>query len=167
MPFCFKTRTLPDTLAQLTKLKGLFADTNKFASTPRVLPQLLALSWLSLSNNRITHVGAMPPNFTTLWLGGNWITIISAAAMAAMPITLVDLQLHNNRIRSLPTTLGLLTNITTLRLDGNELTELPAEIGRLTSLIGDTSALNIQVIFQVCIGAEGYCSNIVHRLIYV
>ena len=86
--------------------------------------------------------------------------------MAAMPITLGDLQLHNNRIRSLPTTLGLLTNITTLRLDGNELTELPAEIGRLTSLIGDTSALNIQVIFQVCIGAEGYCSNIVHRLLY-
>ena len=168
MPFFLKTRTLPDTLAQLTKLGTLFADTNKFASTPRVLPQLLALSYLVLTNNRITHVGAMPPNVINLFLDDNWITTISAAAMAAMPMTLVQLHLRNNRIRSLPTTLGLLTNLEVLSLQGNELTELPAEIGRLTSLISRQppwNLLRIHVRFQVCIGAEGYCSNIVHRLL--
>jgi Leucine-rich repeat (LRR) protein len=91
---------------------------------------MLALSALDLGGNHITHVGAMPPNITGLELYDNRITAISAAVIASM-LRCVYLHLQYNRLRSLPTTLGLLTNIGELQLKGNELTELPAEIGRL------------------------------------
>ena len=91
---------------------------------------MLALSGLDLGGNHITYVGAMPPNITGLELYDNRITAISAAVIASM-LRCVYLHLQYNRLRSLPTTLGLLTNIGELQLKGNELTELPAEIGRL------------------------------------
>ena len=141
-------------MAQLTKLHSLSANENKFASTPRVLPQMRGLSSLDLQFNRIAHVGAMPPNITSLHLDVNRITAISAAAIASM-LRCVYLKLQYNRLRSLPTQLGQLTNIGDLRLEGNDLTELPAEIGRLSSM----RQLRIAVRFKDCVGAEECCNN--------
>lgn len=50
--------------------------------------------------------------------------------------SLTNLDLHNNRITSLPDSIGSLSGLTELHLYSNQLTSLPDSIGNLTSLIG-------------------------------
>ncbi len=48
----------------------------------------------------------------------------------------IKLDLHNNRITTLPPEIRRLTNLTVLNLSSNELTVLPPEIGQMTTLTG-------------------------------
>ena len=45
-----------------------------------------------------------------------------------------ELWLHNNRLESLPESIGCLTHLHKLLLDSNNLTTLPSSLGMLTSL---------------------------------
>jgi Leucine-rich repeat (LRR) protein/serine/threonine protein kinase len=77
-----------------------------------------AASWLRL--------GAL----TTLWLDKNKLRSLPDA----LPVSLLDVRLGDNRFDAVPAAVLLLTRLLTLDLSSNALSSLPAEIGLLTAL---------------------------------
>ena len=134
-----RLRTLPDSFGRLTELIRITARNNLFASCPPALKRMRSLLSLELKNNRrFAYIGedTFPPTLEHLDLGDLRITSISPAAFSSVP-NLMLLMLKNNMLRSLPTTLGLLTKLLHLDVSYNALTELPTEIGLLINLTPD------------------------------
>jgi len=134
-----RLQTLPDSFGRLTELIRITARNNLFASCPPALKRMRSLLSLELKNNRrFAYIGedTFPPTLEHLDLGDLRITSISPAAFSSVP-NLTGLLLKNNMLRSLPTTLGLLTKLLHLDVSYNALTELPTEIGLLINLTPD------------------------------
>lgn len=96
---------LPNWLAELQRLRVLFASYNLFTSFPTALRSVSSLTMVGMRNNQIE--------------------IISDNAF---PRDLRWLTLTNNRLRELPTSIGELASLQKLLLAGNELSTLPESI---------------------------------------
>ena len=103
--------TLPDALKQLKKLKIIFASNNHFETLPESLGQCENLEMVGFKSNKIKHVPA-----------------------GSLPAKLRWLILTDNRLTSLPDSLGERSRLQKLALAGNQLTQLPANLSELTNL---------------------------------
>ncbi len=134
-----KLLTLPPSIAQLTNLLVLDADSNNIESLPD-LSGLDNFKLLSLRNNnlRVFPPGErLPPNLSELHLSGNTIRALPQNATSAYKSLskLTALSLDVNRIQKLPA--GFCQGLGSLRhlvLSQNMLTELPPEVGELVQL---------------------------------
>jgi len=103
--------SLPDDLPRLHKLRIIFCSDNLFAELPIVLGQCKNLTMVGFKANQISHV----PD-------------------AAIAPTLQWLILTDNRIQSLPNSIGQCTQMQKLMLAGNQLRDLPVELANCSQL---------------------------------
>ncbi|MGY6037210.1 leucine-rich repeat-containing protein kinase family protein [Aeromonas sp. AE23HZ002T15] len=103
--------SLPDELAECTKLRIIFCSENNFTELPEVLGRCPALTMVGFKANRIEVVSPK-----------------------ALPERLRWLILTDNAIERLPDELGQCTSLQKLMLAGNRLTELPASLAHCQRL---------------------------------
>ena len=102
---------LPKEITKLTKLKILFLSDNNFTVFPEILGNFPLLEMIGFKNNQIHAISefALPTN--TRWL-----------------------ILTNNRLESLPTSIGKCHRMQKLMLAGNQLKALPVELKECRNL---------------------------------
>jgi hypothetical protein len=103
--------SLPDEISQLHKLKIIFASNNHFESLPAGLGKCPNLDMIGFKTNRIKEVSEN-----------------------SLPLKLRWLILTDNKITTLPDSLGERTLLQKLALAGNELTTLPSNMNQLVNL---------------------------------
>ena len=103
--------SLPDDLPRLHKLRIIFCSDNLFTELPTVIGQCKNLSMVGFKANQISRV----PD-------------------ASLAPTLQWLILTDNRIQTLPSSIGQCTQMQKLMLAGNELHDLPDELANCTQL---------------------------------
>jgi Protein tyrosine and serine/threonine kinase/Leucine rich repeat len=103
--------SLPDDLPRLHKLRIIFCSDNLFTELPAVLGQCKSLTMVGFKANQISRV----PN-------------------TSLAPTLKWLILTDNRIHSLPSSIGQCRQMQKLMLAGNQLSDLPAELAECTNL---------------------------------
>lgn len=103
--------TLPDDLPRLAKLRVLFCSGNPFEVLPAVLGACPSLTMIGFKSCRLHTVPA-----------------------EALPPSLRWLILTDNRIATLPDTIGRCTGLRKLALAGNRLTALPETMAHCTAL---------------------------------
>jgi len=103
--------SLPDEISQLVHLKIIFASNNLFTTLPDALGKCPNLEMVGFKSNNISHV---PQN--------------------SLPVKLRWLILTDNKIASLPDSLGDRTLLKKLALAGNALTTLPTNMNQLVNL---------------------------------
>jgi len=97
--------SLPDALAEFSKLRIIFCSENRFTELPEVLGRCPALTMVGFKANRIVTVSA-----------------------ASLPARLRWLILTDNAIEQLPDELGRCTDLQKLMLSGNRLRALPESL---------------------------------------
>ena len=97
--------SLPDALAEFSKLRIIFCSENRFTELPEVLGRCPALTMVGFKANRIATVSA-----------------------ASLPARLRWLILTDNAIEQLPDELGRCTDLQKLMLSGNRLRALPESL---------------------------------------
>ena len=149
----------PEEIFQFTELKKLFLNNNKINKLPDNISQLRDLTSLTIANNRLT---SLPPNIVNLRnlryldlignpltnlpnnienlrnlerlkLGGNNL-IESIVKLSTGIISLINLDLNNSDLETLPDEIGNLENLTSLTITKNKLTSLPPDIDNLINL---------------------------------
>ena len=103
--------SLPDEIRHFTKLRVLFFAGNKFARLPSVLGTMPSLYMLSFKSNCLEEVPEDSLSPSVGWL-----------------------ILTDNKIKSLPRSIGSLVGLRKCMLAANELTELPAEMSNCRDL---------------------------------
>jgi Protein kinase domain/Leucine rich repeat len=103
--------SLPDDLPRLHKLRIIFCSDNLFTELPVVLGQCKNLTMVGFKANQISRVPA-----------------------EALAPTLRWLILTDNRIQSLPSSIGQCRQMQKLMLAGNQLRDLPSELAECTNL---------------------------------
>lgn len=152
-------KELPAEIGQLTRLTGLYLESNQLSSLPAEIGQLANLTELKLYNNQLSSLPAeigqltnltglylynnqltsIPEelgqlkNLRVLWLGGNQLTNIPERLCQLVKLRV--LTLFGNKLSNIPKVLWRLTKLTRLSLNENQLTSIPKELGRLTNLI--------------------------------
>lgn len=106
-----KLSSLPDDLPRLHKLRIIFCSDNLFTELPAVLGQCKNLTMVGFKANQISRV----PD-------------------EALAPTLRWLILTDNRIQSLPHSIGQCRQMQKLMLAGNQLSDLPAELANCSQL---------------------------------
>ena len=103
--------TLPNAFASLKKLKIVFFNNNQFEEFPKVLASCPNLSMVSFKGNQLKTISpeALSPNL-------RWLI------------------LTNNQLKSLPSTVGRLSQLQKLMLAGNQLQTLPEELANCKNL---------------------------------
>ncbi|MEM1241485.1 MAG: leucine-rich repeat-containing protein kinase family protein, partial [Cyanobacteria bacterium P01_H01_bin.26] len=103
--------TLPDAFASLKKLRIVFFNNNQFEEFPKVLASCPTLSMVSFKGNQLKTISpeALSPNL-------RWLI------------------LTNNQLKSLPSTVGRLSQLQKLMLAGNQLQTLPEELAHCKNL---------------------------------
>ena len=116
---------LPDSFAQLHNLRAVFFNNNQFEVVPEVLAQCPRLSMVGFKANRLTTVpaAALPPRTRWLILTDNRIETLPES-MGDLP-HLQKLMLAGNRLRDLPETMAACQNLELIRLAANQLEGLP------------------------------------------
>jgi Leucine-rich repeat (LRR) protein len=84
-------------------------------------------------------------DLTRLWLDANNITSIPSEI--GLLSNLEDLWLDSNQITSIPTEISLLANLTRFSLDTNNISTIPSEIGLMTGLL-ELNLLNNQIAYD-------------------
>jgi hypothetical protein len=116
--------SLPDELAQLSRLHTVFASNNRLTVLPPVLGRLPLLDTLGVKANRIEDVPAHALSPTLRWL------ILTDNRIAALPSNLTDctrmqkLMLAGNRLSHLPAGMGRLQRLELLRVSANRFEQL-------------------------------------------
>ena len=118
--------TLPDDFARLKRLKILFLSNNLFAIFPEVLSQCESLSMIGFKSNQITHISekSLPPTTRWLILTNNRLTTLPKSIGNCLPMQ--KLALAGNRLQSLPEELSNCKNLGLLRISANQLQALPS-----------------------------------------
>lgn len=116
---------LPDDLHRLHRLRVLFCSDNDFTRLPDVLGRCEALEMVGFKSNRIAEVpeGALPARLQWLILTDNRIETLPASLGACT--RLQKLMLAGNRLRALPDTLVACRALELVRLSANALDALP------------------------------------------
>ncbi|XP_071387242.1 leucine-rich repeat-containing protein 40 isoform X1 [Centroberyx affinis] len=125
---------LPDSLAKLASLKLLDCSNNQLTGVPVSISEMLALEQLFLRHNKLRLLPQLPaPNLKELYVGNNQIEDLEAEQLASlMAISL--LELRDNKIKTLPEQITLLSTLTRLDLTNNDITTLPASLSLLPNL---------------------------------
>ncbi|TKF33342.1 leucine-rich repeat-containing protein kinase family protein [Enterovibrio norvegicus] len=126
--------TLPAEIAHLHKLKIFFASNNRFNTMPEVLGNCPELEMIGFKANQIVHVpeNALPPKLRWLILTDNRIETLPDS-LGLRP-RMQKLALAGNRLTSLPQTMRHLENLELLRISANQLTECPNQLLDLPKL---------------------------------
>ena len=116
---------LPDDFGRLKKLKILFLSENRFTKIPEVLSECPALTMIGFKSNQIVEFpeDALPPATRWLILTDNRITTLPKSIGKLE--RLQKLMLAGNHISRLPDTMQECKNLELLRLSANRLEELP------------------------------------------
>jgi hypothetical protein len=127
-------KTLPDELKQLKKLKIIFASNNHFETLPECLGQCESLEMIGFKANKIRHVPAesLPEKLRWLILTDNKITTLPDT-LGERP-RLQKLALAGNQLKQLPENLTQLINLELVRISANQLTECPDQLLALPKL---------------------------------
>jgi hypothetical protein len=126
--------SLPNEFAKLTKLKIIFASNNRFVTLPEVLGQCDNLEMVGFKSNQINQVpaNALPVKLRWLILTDNRIETLPDSL--GERLRLQKLALAGNRLVSLPLTLAQSRNLELVRISANKLTECPDQLLRLPKL---------------------------------
>ncbi|MEA5450152.1 leucine-rich repeat-containing protein kinase family protein [Leptolyngbya sp. CCNP1308] len=117
--------TLPDSFAQLHNLRVAFFNNNAFEVVPKVLARCPKLSMVGFKSNQITTVPAEALPAATRWL------ILTDNRLETLPESigqhsqLQKLMLAGNQLRALPESLAHCQNLELVRLAANQLEVLP------------------------------------------
>ncbi len=126
--------TLPNELKQLKRLKIIFASNNQFEILPESLGQCECLEMVGFKSNKIKHVPASSLPVKLRWL------ILTDNKIPSLPNTLGErpslqkLALAGNQLSQLPTNLAQLINLELVRISANKLTEFPDQLLALPKL---------------------------------
>ena len=127
-------KALPDEIKQLKKLKIFFASNNCFEILPESLGQCESLEMVGFKANKIKHVPAESLPAKLRWL------ILTDNKITSLPDTLGErprmqkLVLAGNQLSQLPSNLAQLTNLELVRISANQLTECPDQLLALPKL---------------------------------
>lgn len=129
-----RLHTLPDDLNRLTKLRILFCSNNDFTDVPPQLADCPHLSMVGFKSNRITRFaeGSLPPSVRWLILTDNRITTLPDSIGELT--RLQKCALAGNRITALPDSMQQCRNLELLRISANQLTTLPDWLPNLPKL---------------------------------
>ena len=125
---------LPDEIVALKKLKILFVSNNLFTHLPEILGQCDNLEMIGFKANQISTLsaGAFPPKLRWLILTENRLqTLPESIGRCAL---LQKLALAGNQLRALPQSMENLHNLQLLRISANDLPTCPEHILRLPNL---------------------------------
>jgi hypothetical protein len=114
---------LPDDLPRLKKLRILFCSDNEFRHLPPVLAECQGLSMIGFKSNRIEEVTALPSSLRWLILTDNRIGSLPASIGKCTPLQ--KLMLSGNRLTSLPEEMAACVNLELVRLAANRFESLP------------------------------------------
>ncbi|PAW70304.1 MAG: protein kinase [Opitutia bacterium Tous-C5TDCM] len=114
---------LPDDLPRLKKLRILFCSDNEFRHLPPVLAECQGLSMIGFKSNRIEEVTALPSSLRWLILTDNRIGSLPASIGKCTPLQ--KLMLSGNRLDSLPEEMAACVNLELVRLAANRFESLP------------------------------------------
>ena len=126
--------SLPSEITQLHKLKIIFASNNCFESLPEALGQCKNLEMVGFKSNQIKEV---PPQSLPKKL--RWL-ILTDNKIQSLPESLGDrprlqkLALAGNRLTTLPCSMSKLHNLELLRISANQLTAFPEQLIKLPKL---------------------------------
>lgn len=125
---------LPDDLLRLRKLRILFCSENEFRHLPAVLGECPALEMIGFKANRIETVdaGAFPPLLKWLILTEN--RIGSLPGSIGRCGRLQKLMLAGNRLEELPEAMAACVNLELIRLSANRFRGFPAWLFELPRL---------------------------------
>lgn len=129
-----KLTTLPDEVLQFRKLRVLFLGSNEFERIPPLLGRLTTLYMLSFKSNKLVEICNECLSPSVGWL------ILTDNKLRSLPTTigrltgLRKLMLANNDLQSLPPELSLCKEIELIRLSRNKLTEFPSWLFQLPKL---------------------------------
>ncbi|MFT7389077.1 MAG: tRNA A-37 threonylcarbamoyl transferase component Bud32 [Candidatus Endobugula sp.] len=126
--------SLPMELSQLHQLKIIFASKNQFDTLPPVLGQCANLEMVGFKSNQIQHVpeDALPKKLRWLILTDNKIATLPDS-LGERPL-LQKLALAGNRLTELPNTLSNLHHLELLRISANQLSTFPEQLLELPKL---------------------------------
>ncbi|XMO86706.1 leucine-rich repeat-containing protein kinase family protein [Algibacter sp. AS12] len=125
---------LPDSFAQLKKLRILFFANNKFTVFPSVLARCPELSMIGFKFNQITTVpeDAFPPKLNWLILTDNKIKALPKSIGKANRLR--KCALSGNKIEALPDEMANCVNLELLRISANHLKVIPNWLFKLPKL---------------------------------
>ncbi|KAF9105623.1 hypothetical protein BGX29_011828 [Mortierella sp. GBA35] len=151
--------TLPDSFAQLQKLTSLDLQRNRFVTIPDCVFAMRSLTILLLQKNRITTISpkiGYCTQLVSLNLSYNRIQhlpvemkecrnlqhlLLSVNSIQGLPsvlceswLNLLNLDLHTNDLKALPSQLGSLKTLRRLNMAINKIEEIPPSIGQLQLL---------------------------------
>lgn len=126
--------SLPDEVAQLSKLKVIFASYNQFNHLPCVLGKLPNLEMIGFRANKIQYIAeeSLPAKLRWLTLTENLLVTLPLS-LGERP-NLQKLMLAGNQLRELPQTLSHAHNLELVRLSANKLTSCPEQLLNLPKL---------------------------------
>lgn len=127
--------TIPDSLAQLTKLQAVTLGNNRLTAIPKFLAQLSNLQTLDLSYNQLTTVPdflTQLSNLQSLSIGRNQLTAIPESI--ARLSNLHEFNIRSNQLTAIPDSIAHLTDLQRLDLSYNRLTTIPDSLAQLSNL---------------------------------
>jgi len=156
-----RLRTVPSTLSSLSKLRSVALSHNFLESIPDVLfRSCVNLESVVLNNNNLRSLPSLRylKKLRTLWISSNFLTelpdgitdltnlqdlCVNRNMLTRLPERLENLgkslwrlNAANNKIRTIPRSIGKLSKLRHLDLQRNEISgELPEELGELVSLV--------------------------------
>jgi len=121
-------RELPNSLSKLKKLKIIFLSNNQFEVLPEVLGQCEHLEMIGIKSNKIHTVpsNSLPPKLRWLTLTDNKIETLPNS-LGERP-SLQKLMLAGNQLTQLPATLSQSLNLELVRISANQLTAFPDQL---------------------------------------
>jgi hypothetical protein len=114
---------LPDDLPRLKKLRVIFCSENDFRHLPPVLAECPGLSMIGFKSNRIEEVTALPHSLRWLILTDNRIESLPPSIGKCAPLQ--KLMLSGNQLASLPEEMATCMNLELVRLAANRFESLP------------------------------------------
>lgn len=114
---------LPGDLPRLKKLRILFCSDNEFRHLPPVLAECPGLSMIGFKSNRIEEVSGLPPSLRWLILTDNRIGSLPASIGKCTPLQ--KLMLSGNRLAALPEEMQACVHLELVRLAANRFESLP------------------------------------------
>jgi hypothetical protein len=118
--------TIPDEIVQFKKLKILFLSNNRFTQFPLILGQCQSLSMIGFKANQINFIPerAFPETLQWLILTDNRLETIPASIGKCKPLEKVALA--GNQLKNLPEEMANCKNLALLRISANAFQELPS-----------------------------------------
>ena len=127
---------IPKEIGKLINLQKLVLTNSKVMTIDKNISKLVNLTHIDLSNNYIYDMSILESfesltRLTCLDLGNNQIDNIDYIPPMK---NLTTLELYNNDLTTLPSSISNLTNLKSLNLKHNSITQLPKELAHMTEL---------------------------------